>query len=404
VRLEGARSLEAGNEDKYGNLKPSLEDLSQSYREGIAEKQAQLAEKMEELASTKEELATLRKSVSALNKSLMALQEQCLIKKNSFLQKKASYQEEGRVLGEAETLLGKLEEQDPAGSPSFLQQRMQVHSKDVKGKREEPVDVQSAMAEVVKEIDGMVTNLQATQKREAAARDRCKLELNNIANAIAQHTQEETHLQQEITRVSLYADTAKSSVEEASQALSDAEVALAETRAQRSEDEANFKGTVAAERKTQEGLEDVMAILNDFYGSQPNPEGHGSGKALMQMLEVLLDDSQAMVKQLAEEDAAAQKAFEEQLRTLKAEVEARESEVKTLSMRSAELDEQKAQLDTRTESSKTQGEEMTTYEKTLKASCTDLLKNFESNQEKRSEEIDQLKESRLLFEQAGKGN
>lgn len=382
-------------------MKPSLEDLSESYREGIADKQAQLAEKMETLASTKEELATLRKSVSAANKALLALQEQCLIKKNSFLQKSSSYQEESRVLGEAEKVLEKLDAD--ASAPSFLQQRIQVHSKNAKqGKSGEPIGVESAMLEVVKEIDGMVTNLQEMQKREVAARDRCKLEQSNIANAITDNNQKGTHLQEELTRVSLHAQAAKSSVEDASQALSEAEMALAEARAERAEDEDKLKATVAAELQTQEGLEDVMAILNDFYGSEPNPDGHGSGQALMQILEKLHEDSEAMIKKLAEEDQANQKAFEARLDTGKTEMEARQSELKTLSLRSAELDEQKARLETRIESGKTQGEEMSAYETTLQASCKDVLINFEGNQEKRSQEIAQLRESKILFVQYAK--
>merc|ERR1719265_2432491 len=100
-------------------------------------------------------------------------------------------------------------------------------------------------------------------------------------------------------------------------------MALAEARAQRAQDEASLKVTVQAEQQTQENLGDVMATLNDFYGSQPNPDGHGSGQALMQILEKLHEDSEAMVKKLSEEDQANQKAFEARLGTAKEEIEAR---------------------------------------------------------------------------------
>lgn len=402
VRLEGARNLEAGNVDKYGALKPSLEDLGESLQEGITEKTAVLADKLSTLASTKEELDALRKSLSAETRSLYALREQCQNKKNSFLQKKASYEEESRVLGEAEKILKKMEEDASAAAASFLQLRMQVHSNGAKHVKKKHLGVESAMKEVVKEIDTMVATLQEKQKREKKAQDRCQLELNGIANAIADNSEKETHLKDAVSRVSLQAETAKAAVDEATQALSDAKMALAEARTQRAEEEADMKATVSAEVKAQKNLEDIMAILDDFYGSKPNPEGDEHGQVLMQMLEKMIEDSENMVKVLAQEDEAAQKAFEVRLKAVIAEKDARESEVRALSLRSAELDENKARLETRVDASKAQGKEMSSYEETLKASCEDLLKNFDDNQEKRSAEIAQLKESKGLFEGYGK--
>merc|ERR1719440_536272 len=140
---------------------------------------------------------------------------------------------------------------------------------------------------VLAAMDKLLVELKKQQKDEVEFKAKCVKDLNTNEKTTAEKKDEEEDLEASIKELDTTIDTLRKEIKEASEQISETEVAKKKASQDREEENAQFQRVVADQRATQDILKKALAKLHAFYkkaalaqvdDAQTPPEQFGSYK------------------------------------------------------------------------------------------------------------------------------
>jgi len=422
---------EASNVKAYEELKAAKEDEIVAGQEQSETKTQELADTDEKLAQSKEDLDDTRASLTEDEAFLMMLKEKCASTDAEWEERQKTRQLEMEACSKALAVLSSDEAHDlftKTFNPAFIQesennQRRLAASKVLKTvalKNSSPrlaaiaVKVQlDAFVKVKKAIDDMVTQLTAEKNDEIKHKDFCVEEFNT--NQIQTERKERTKqdllaliedLDLTIKTLSAEIDTLKSEIAELNTELKRA----GEDREKQNKE---FQQVVADQRASQKLLTAALNILKGFYEKKeaalvqqqgpPPPPGFkeykksGAAGGVMGMIQEIINDAKKMEADALRAEEEAQAAYEELVTDTNKSVEEKTKSQVNKVEEKAKAEENLQQAITDKEAALLELEELSNYNAELHQSCDFVMKNFEIRQTARDEEIEALKQAKMIL-------
>jgi len=436
----------------------AFEDLRKAKEEEIARGQEQIATKTEELANTNADIATAnddledtKNTLSADEQYLMTLKEKCALTDKEWEQRSQTRADEMMAVSKAIEVLNGEEARDTFSNTyntSFLQL-----SNEQKRAAEVLLAVHSprlsilaahvkldAFTKVKKAIDDMVADLLKEKNDEIKHKDWCVAALNeneNITNERTRNKQDtETLIDQLAARISAIND----SVNENNKAIQEELVSIKHAGEDREKQNSEFQRTVEDQSATQQLLSKALDTLKQFYekeeqaktasflqddgeGKEEDPELAGAdapeekkqpagapppksfkpykknaqGNAVLNLLNQLIEEAQAMEKQAIKDESDSQQSYEDLIKESNSVVRARRKANRDLQEEKAETEIAKSNAEDKHDGLVTELEQLAAERVSQKKACDFTLKNFDVRQKGRDEEIAALRQAKAIL-------
>merc|ERR1719453_2175837 len=201
--------------------------------------------------------------------------------------------------------------------------------------------------------------------------------------------------------------------------IAELQIQLKRAGENREKENAEFEVTVMDQRATQKLLAVSLKILADFYkhqfflqeskaeqkvhdGQAPPPgfrkyEKSASSGGVMGMMQGIIDDAKAMEAECIRAEEKAQKDFDDFVKDTNNSIETKTNDITTKSEDKAKAEEDKVQADTDLEATITELEALTNEEHAIHKKCDFILKNFETSQAARANEMEGLRQATDVF-------
>jgi len=435
----------------------AFEDLRKAKEEEIARGQEQIATKTEELANTNADIATAnddledtKNTLSADEQYLMTLKEKCALTDKEWEQRSQTRADEMMAVSKAIEVLNGEEARDTFSNTyntSFLQL-----SNEQKRAAEVLLAVHSprlsilaahvkldAFTKVKKAIDDMVADLLKEKNDEIKHKDWCVAALNeneNITNERTRNKQDtETLIDQLAARISAIND----SVNENNKAIQEELVSIKHAGEDREKQNTEFQRTVEDQSATQQLLSKALDTLKQFYEKEeqakaasflqddgegkedpelagadapeekkqpagaPPPKSfkpykkNAQGNAVLNLLNQLIEEAQAMEKQAIKDESDSQQSYEDLIKESNSVVRARRKANRDLQEEKAETEIAKSNAEDKHDGLVTELEQLAAERVSQKKACDFTLKNFDVRQKGRDEEIAALRQAKAIL-------
>merc|ERR1719191_1528741 len=273
-----------------------------------------------------------------------------------------------------------------------------------------------AFDEVTKSIETMVAALKKEQKEEVDKKDYCTAEFNANEKQTYDKNHIKTDLETKIADLTALTEQLNEEVASLKKEIADMLLEMKTASENREKENAAFQVTVADQKATQKILKKALDRLKEVYsaallqnrGRQEPPvtakayPKNAGGSGVVAMVETISDDSKKVEADALKAENEAQAGYEEFIKDSNASIKAANDEIaaKTESLAQADAESNTASGDL----SKTIDDLLVLGEtaKALHDECDFLLKNFETRQTKRTEEIEALMQAKYIFQGAGR--
>merc|ERR1719191_2047775 len=270
-----------------------------------------------------------------------------------------------------------------------------------------------AFDEVTKQIETMVAALKKEQKEEVDKKDYCTSEFNQNEKQTYDKNHIKTDLETKIADLNALTEQLNEEIAALKQSIADMNLEMKTASENREKENAAFQVTVADQQATQKILKKALARLKEVYSAsflqrQTPPvtakaySKNAGGSGVVAMVEVIIDDSLKVEADALKAENDAQAAYEEFISDSNASITAANNEIaaKTESLAQADADSTTASGDL----SATINDLLALGETaaSLHKECDFLLKNFDTRQSKRTEEIEALMQAKYIFAGAGR--
>lgn len=403
----------------------------------------ELADNQEKAATAKEDLADTRKALSADTKFLGDLKLKCQVTDQEWDARAKVRQEEIAAVAETISILTSDDALDlTRKTVSFVQ----VHLSSVDAKRKEAtqflleagkklqsprlrmvamqvqMDPFSAMKE---EIDKLVAGLSKEKQDEINHRDFCIAELNQNEKQTAAKMDMKQDLETKIADLSATMDTLTEEVNTIQEEMAATQVEMKKASQIREAENKDFQTTVTEQRATQALLQKALDRLKAFYDKKaaallqakqdaeddqepgaeapPMPEAlpeykkNAGSSGVMVMIGQVIEDSKKVEADATAAENYAQASYESFIKNANGSLAAASKEMtaKSESKAQAESDKTAAEGDLKHTINDllTLGE----YLESLHGQCDFTIKNFDVRQSSRDQEIDALKQAKMIF-------
>jgi septal ring factor EnvC (AmiA/AmiB activator) len=264
-----------------------------------------------------------------------------------------------------------------------------------------------ALDKVKEGVDRMITELELQQKDHAARKGACDEEIETLAQA---KDKTEADLKDLETEIAELEDT----LEELNDDIGGLDAELNETQAEiagagedRAAENADFQNSVANQHAAQQVLQMAvqrMQLVYDLLQGKPlalagrasAPKGGGAVK----MLEEIIEDSKAMVKEAEATEKKAQEAYSDFVKDCNDAIKVLFESLTDKKMKRGKAE---AELIQKKEDQSSATNELADLKKqadTLHESCDSLVKNFDSVQKARGDEISALRQAMDILSEA----
>jgi hypothetical protein len=271
-----------------------------------------------------------------------------------------------------------------------------------------------AFDEVTKQIETMMAALKKEQKEENDKKDYCIAEFNANEKQTYDKNHIKTDLETKIADLTALTEQLNEQVAALKQEIADTLLAMKEASMNREKENAAFQVTIADQKATQKILKKALERLKDVYSAsflqhhQTPPvtakaySKNAGGSGVVAMVEVIMDDSKKVAADALKAENDAQAAYEEFITDSNASNQAANDEIaaKTESLAQADAESTTASGDL----TATINDLLALGETnaSLHKECDFLLKNFDTRQSKRTEEIEALMQAKYIFQGAGR--
>merc|ERR1719191_2209984 len=263
-----------------------------------------------------------------------------------------------------------------------------------------------AFDEVTKQIETMVAALKKEQKEEVDKKDYCISELNQNEKQTYDKNHVKTDLETKIDDLNALSQELNEEIASLKQDIADMNLEMKRASENREKENAVFQVTVADQQATQKILKKALDRLKEVYSAallQQTPpvtakaySKNAGGSGVVAMVEVISDDSKKVEADALKAENEAQAGYEEFISDSNASITAANTE--SLAQADADSTTASGDLSATINDLLALGETAASLHK----ECDFLLKNFDTRQSKRTEEIEALMQAKYIFAGAGR--
>jgi len=276
--------------------------------------------------------------------------------------------------------------------------------------------VQSDSLTKVKEMmDTMVSELKKQQGDEVQQKDHCQNELRSTEQQVLDKKDVKKDLETKIDKLGSLIGRSDEEIAKAKTQIAETQVAIKKAGKAREEENKEFQSVVNQQRAAQPVIKKALAKLKDFYengmkqtvlaqkGTQTPPVqfgdygGNSGSKAVIGLLEQIIEDSQNLENEATEAETKAQLDYEV---FVKDSVELKNTLEETVSTKSKTISSSKtdaAEAGEDLESTTGELQSLLQLEADLHNECDWLLKNFEIRQKARLDEIESIQKAKGIL-------
>merc|ERR1719316_176489 len=261
-------------------------------------------------------------------------------------------------------------------------------------------------------IDDMSADLEEQEKEEIKHKDFCVEEFNS--NTLA--TEKAGYRKEKLTATSEdLANTIESlkiAIETLKSEITELQAEMKKAGEDREVQNKEFQTTVADQRATQKLLTKAKEVLEGFYGKkaaafmqglQPAPPGFSSYKknaasgGVMGMIQEIIDEAKTMEAEATRSEEEAQKAYDDFVMETKTSIDTKTKDITNKTEEKAKAEADKVEAADDKETVVIQLETLTNYNNELHQSCDFTVKNFETRQTARDEEVEALRQAMAIL-------
>jgi len=400
------------------------------------QKEDELANTVNALAEAKEDLGQEEAKLSEDQKFLKNLKETCAEAEGNFQERKNARLEEIKAVAETIQILQADEARDAMSGTfsSFLQvgssadkrgrQRQEVAEKlrEVAKKAHNPelsilatsVEL-DAFSKVKKAIDDMIAMLKEQQSEEVKKSDWCKAELHDNEMTTAKTNDLKADLESRISELGTNIKALEDGIADAKSQIAQNQLDLQRATENRKAENLDFQKTVADQMATIEVLKKALDKLATYYdllqtrgsssgrSSQTPPvpqmeyKPSKSAGGVMEMIEKLIHEAQALTADSRKAEQESQAAYEQMVADTNGAVAALQKDVLTKGKAKGKAEKDKLQAVSDLSDTDKELEGLAKYNVDLHADCDYLLKNFDVRQTARSQEIEVLQQAKQIL-------
>mmetsp|Transcript_81532 Transcript_81532/g.218145 ORF Transcript_81532/g.218145 Transcript_81532/m.218145 type:complete len:675 (+) Transcript_81532:115-2139(+) len=434
--LSQAQKDEMQSQKAYEDLKAAKEDEIKQGQDHLEEKQEELASTDEDNAQAKEDLEDTRASLSADQAFLANLKEKCQLTDQEYEQRTSTRQEEISAVSEALSFLTSDEAHDLFSRTfNFVQQSASVESVErqraaavllATGQRlasPQLVELSStvqrdAFVKVKKAIDDMIAKLLQDKEDEIKQKDFCIEELNTNERETELKNRDKEEAEAKIDTLTNEIETLTNEIDTLKAEIAALQTSLKRAGEDREQENKDFQETVADQRATVKLLEKTLDVLKGFYNKKhkgasllqrqepagpPPPPGFKSYKknsgsgGVMGMIQQIINDAKTEEAEAIQAEKDAQAAYESFVKDTNDSITAKNDSIVDKSATRA--DKEGALTDTKKELANimVELEELANENADLHKACDFTLKNFDTRQAARDEEVEGLREAKAAL-------
>jgi len=436
--LADSQKEEANNQKAYDDLKAAKEEEIKAGQTQIDTKTQEIATTDGKKAHAKEDMEDTKASLSADEEFLAMLKEKCSMTDKEWDERQKTRQLEMGAVSKALSVLGSDDAHDQF-SKSFNAALLQKSGKTQAKLRLEASEVLFAAAKklhnphlstlayrvrldaftkVKKAIDDMIATLGKQKADEIKHKDFCVEEFNTNAVQTEKKTREKKGLTAKIEDLEMSIKTLADELKVLKDEITEMQVQMKRAGEDRQIENKEFQEAITEQRETQKLLNQALNSLTEFYGDAgksaslvqgqqpagpPPPAGfkeykkNGASSGVMNLIQTIIDDSKAVEIEAIRDEEDAQKAYEEFVKDNNGSVDTKTAEIADKSEEKAKAEVNLVQSKEKKDAVMTELEELSTYNAQLHQSCDFVMKNFEVRQTARDEEVEALKQAKMIL-------
>eukprot|EP00451_Oxyrrhis_marina_P007066 CAMPEP_0204304590 /NCGR_PEP_ID=MMETSP0468-20130131/84490_1 /ASSEMBLY_ACC=CAM_ASM_000383 /TAXON_ID=2969 /ORGANISM="Oxyrrhis marina" /LENGTH=665 /DNA_ID=CAMNT_0051283915 /DNA_START=68 /DNA_END=2065 /DNA_ORIENTATION=+ len=446
--LEEGRTSETQDKQQYQDMKFSKTEENDAGKKAIATKKQELATTREKLENNKEDLDDTRAALSADTKFLSDLKLRCQSTDKEYSDRVAERQTEISAVSDAISMLTDDDNVETmTRAMNFLQtasQSSRAQKAAVRGRAatlllqvaaktgnrliaalaaEVETDV---FAKVKKAIDDMTAQLKKEMEEEVKHRDFCVSELDVRDKEIAKKEREAQEFDNRISDLQLSIEEFSKEIQAATKEIAETKVQIKKAGMNREAENADFQATINDQRETQDLLHKVMTRLAVVYGktqeerlaatgasslaqqepgaaAPPPPPGfekkqkNKGSTGVLSMIEGLIDDSKKVEADAVAAEREAQSDYESFVSDSNDSISRQQNSITNKSEAKARAEEELSQAKADYESTQGDIERLHNVVSDLHNECDFTLKNFETRQKARQDELDGMAQAKAIL-------
>eukprot|EP00747_Dinoflagellata_sp_TGD_P157387 gnl/TRDRNA2_/TRDRNA2_177733_c0_seq2.p1 gnl/TRDRNA2_/TRDRNA2_177733_c0~~gnl/TRDRNA2_/TRDRNA2_177733_c0_seq2.p1 ORF type:complete len:734 (+),score=239.71 gnl/TRDRNA2_/TRDRNA2_177733_c0_seq2:60-2261(+) len=416
----------------FADLKAAKSDEIASGEKLAEQKEDELATAQNDLAEAKEDLGQTSKALAEFQTFLKNLSEQCKVADKNFQARKKARLDEIKAVSETLDILTADEARDAANGTygEFIQVAQENGRKQVArllrraaAKTGSPelsmlatkVEL-DAFTKVKEEINKLIENLEQQQKDEVAKDDYCKDKIQENEMNTAKTTDHKSDLEAKIASLEAKIKTLADELEAAVNSINELEVNMQRASQDRQAENLDFQKTIADQRAVQEVLLKALDRLANFYDkaamlqkskqTPPVPQmeyapSKGAG-GVMSMIEKLVHEARALEASSVQAETDAQEKYELFVADTNDSVATLQREVATKTKERAQAKKEKTETEGNLMDTVAELEGLNKQNQEIHAECDYVLKNFDTRQSSRAQEIEAMKEAIAMLSGAAR--
>mmetsp|Transcript_91044 Transcript_91044/g.208647 ORF Transcript_91044/g.208647 Transcript_91044/m.208647 type:complete len:454 (+) Transcript_91044:2332-3693(+) len=434
--LSQAQKDEMQAQSAYESLKAAKEDEIKNGQDHLEEKQEELATTDEDNAQAKEDLEDTRASLSADQAFLANLKEKCQLTDQEYEQRTSTRQEEISAVSEALSFLTSDDAHDLFSRTfNFVQQSSVAESLGrqraaavllTTGQRlasPQLVELASsvqrdAFVKVKKAIDDMIAKLLQDKEDEIKQKDFCIEELNTNERETELKNRDKDEAQAKIDTLTNEIETLTNEIDTLKAEIAALQTSLKRAGEDREQENKDFQETVADQRATVKLLEKTLDVLKGFYNKKhkgasllqrqepagpPPPPGFKSYKknsgsgGVMGMITQIINDAKTEEAEAIQAEKDAQAAYESFVKDTNDSITAKNNSIVDKSATKADKEGELTNTKKELGNIMVELEELANENADLHKACDFTLKNFDTRQSARDEEVEGLREAKAAL-------
>jgi len=270
-----------------------------------------------------------------------------------------------------------------------------------------------AFTEVKKSIQDMIDALLKEKADEIKHKDFCIEELNNNERDTEMKERDRSDLEAKIDDLTMTVDKLTKQLDALKAEVADLQVQMKRAGEDREKQNAEFQTVVADQRATQKLLGAALGVLKGFYekaalvqeranqdDSQPAFKEHKKNEnsgGVMGMVQGCIDDAKKLEAEAIRAEEDSQKAYEEFVKDTNDSVTESTKAIVSQSDMKAKAEQEKVEAETEHEATMGELETLSSESADLHKSCDFTVKNFDTRQAARGDEIEALKQALAMF-------
>jgi len=264
-----------------------------------------------------------------------------------------------------------------------------------------------AFTKVKKAIDDMVVDLKDQQAKEVEKKDFCNKELDENEKMTYETKETVADLKDSIAGLEATLSKLAEEIAAAKKEIADMEVAIKVAGEDREKENAEFQEEITDQRTMQAILQKALERMQKVYGSaliqqEPPmkfaPSGQNTGGSpVINLLEQIIGDSKSVESDAIEGEKESQKAYEEFIQNSSDSIQALNNAIQAKSDAVAQATKEKTEAEGQLSSTEERLEDLVEYNGDMHADCDFVLKNFDTRQAARLQEIEALNNAKSFL-------